>query len=52
MTGDKSLLTNITYSDGGSVTFGDNSKGYIIGKGDVSNCGHNLRGISYTGGDS
>ena len=39
MTGDKSLLTNITYSDGGSVTFGDNSKGYIIGKGDVSNCG-------------
>ena len=39
MTGDKSMLTNITYSDGGSVTFGDNSKGYIIGKGDVSNYG-------------
>ena len=39
MTGDKSMLTNITYSDGGSVAFGDNSKGYIIGKGDVSNYG-------------
>ena len=39
MTGVKSLLTNITYQDGGSITFGDNSKGYIIGKGDVSNCG-------------
>ena len=37
MTGDKDMLTNITYFDGGSVTFGDNSKGYIIGKGDVSN---------------
>ena len=39
MTGDKSMPANITYSDGGSVTFGDNSKGYIIGKGDVSNYG-------------
>ena len=33
------MLSNITSSDGGSVTFGDNSKGYIIGKGDVSNVG-------------
>ena len=33
------MLTNITYSDRGSVTFGDNFKGYIIGKGDVSNNG-------------
>ena len=39
MTGDKNMLTNIIYSDVGSVTFGDNSKGYIIGKGDVSNDG-------------
>ena len=39
MTGDKDMLTNITYFDGGSVTFGDNSKGYIIGKGDVNNYG-------------
>jgi len=39
MTGDKSMLTNIIYSNGGSVTFGDNSKGYIIGKDDVSNNG-------------
>ena len=33
------MLTNITYFDGGSVTFEDNSKGYIIGKGDVRNYG-------------
>ena len=39
MTGDKDMLTNITYFDGGSVTFGENSKGYIIGKGDVNNYG-------------
>ena len=39
MTGDKNMLSNITYSNGGSVTFGDNSKGYIIGKADVSNVG-------------
>ena len=39
MTGDKNMLSNVIYSDGGSVTFGDNSKGYIIGKGDVSNNG-------------
>ena len=39
MTGDKEMLTNISYFDGGSVTFGDNSKGFIIGKGDVCNYG-------------
>ena len=39
MIGDKDMLTNIVYSNGGSVTFGDNSKGNVIGKGDVSNKG-------------
>ena len=39
MTGNKDMLTNIVYSNGGLVTFGDNSKGYVIGKGDVSNNG-------------
>src|SRR5574338_721645 len=39
MTGNKEMLSNIIYSNGGSVTFRDNSKGYIIGKGDVGNDG-------------
>lgn len=39
MTENKGMLTNIIYSDGGSVIFGDNFNGYVIGKGDVSNNG-------------
>jgi len=60
MTGDKSKFASITPKDGGSVTFGDNSKGKIIGIGNVgksssliienvllvSNLKHNLLSIS------
>ena len=34
------MLTNITFLDGGTVSFGDNSKGYVIGKGDINNLGN------------
>ena len=37
MTGDLSLLKNFTRKNGGRVTFGDNTKGKIIGVGDVGN---------------
>ena len=33
------MLSNITYIDGGTVTFGDNSKGYVIGIREVINSG-------------
>ena len=36
MTGNPKLLNNLKYEDGGMVNFGDNSKGYIIGIGNVS----------------
>ena len=39
MTDDKDMLTNIVYSNEGSVTFGDNSEGYVIGNDDASNNG-------------
>ena len=35
MTGDRSLLASLNSKDGGFVTFGDNSKGKIIGIGNV-----------------
>ena len=37
MTGNKSLLNNIKKVTAGSVTFGDSSKGSIIGIGDIGN---------------
>ena len=37
MTGDKSKLSSFTPKDGGFVTFGDNSKGKIIGVGNINN---------------
>jgi len=37
MTGDLSLLKNFTRKNGGRVTFGDNTKGKILGVGDVGN---------------
>ena len=37
MTGDKSKLSSFTPKDGGFVTFGDNSKGKIIGVGNIDN---------------
>ena len=39
MTGNAQMLSNITYRDGGIVTFGDNSKRFFIGIGDVINVG-------------
>ena len=33
------MLSNIKYIDGGTVTFGDNSKGFVIGIGEVINIG-------------
>ena len=39
MTGNSKMLSNITYIDGGTVTFGDNSKGYVVGIGEVINSG-------------
>ena len=35
MTGDKSFFTTLASKDGGSVTFGDNKKGKIIGIGSI-----------------
>ena len=35
MTGNSEMLNDITYKDGGLVIFGDNSKGYVIGIGNV-----------------
>ena len=40
MTGHANMLTNITSFDGVTVSFGDNSNGYVIGKWDVSNLGN------------
>jgi hypothetical protein len=37
MMGDKSKLSSFTPKDEGFVTFGDNSRGKIIGVGDVEN---------------
>ena len=37
MTGDKSKLSSFTPKDGGFVTFDDNSKGKIIGVGNINN---------------
>ena len=37
MTGNPELLNNLKYEDGGLVNFGDNSKEYIIGIGNVGN---------------
>ena len=36
MTGDKEKFTTLTLQKGGQVTFGDNSKGKILGIGTVS----------------
>ena len=36
MTGDKNKFTSLTLKDGGNVKFGDNSKGKIIGIGNIS----------------
>src|SRR5574338_561147 len=48
MTGNKEMLSNIIFSDGCFVTFGDNSKGSVISKGDVSSNGtSNLPLITY-----
>ena len=35
MTGDKNKFTSLTLKDGGNVKFGDNSKGNIIGIGNI-----------------
>jgi hypothetical protein len=35
MTGDKNKFTSLTLKDGGNVKFGDNSKGKIIGIGNI-----------------
>jgi len=37
MTGDRSKFISFSRKDGGMVTFGDNKKGKIIGKGDIGN---------------
>ena len=37
MTGNPDMLNDIIYKYGGLVNFGDNSKGYVIGIGNVSN---------------
>ena len=37
MTGDPEILNDINYEDGGLINFGDNSKGYVIGIGNVGN---------------
>lgn len=37
MTGNPEILKDITYQDGGLVNFGDNSKGYVVGIGNVGN---------------
>ena len=37
MTGNPNMLNNVTYKEGGLVNFGDNSKGYVIGIGNVGN---------------
>ena len=37
MTGDPSQLSKLTNIDEGYVTFGDNNKGKIIGKGTIGN---------------
>ena len=37
MTGNPEILNDINYEDGGLVNFGDNSKGYVISIGNVSN---------------
>ena len=39
MTRDSKMLSNITYIDGGTVTFRDNTKGYVIGIREVINSG-------------
>ena len=33
MTGDKDKFSKLEMQDGGKITYGDNSKGHIIGKG-------------------
>src|ERR1700732_1710597 len=40
MTGDRSMFSKIEMQNGGKITYGDNSKGYIIGKGPI---GKNLQ---------
>ena len=37
MTGNPKILNDTIYQDGGLVNFGDNSKGYVIGIGNVGN---------------
>ena len=37
MTGNPDILNDIIYKDGGLVNFGDKSKGYVIGIGNVGN---------------
>jgi len=35
MTGDKSKFVNITFKQEGHVTYGDNNKGMILGRGSI-----------------
>ena len=42
MTGDLSKFISLSRKDEGMVTFGDNKKGKIIGKGDIGNECHIL----------
>ena len=37
MAGNPEILNDIIYQNGGLVNFGDNSKGYVIGIGNVGN---------------
>jgi len=37
MTGDSQILSNLKPKKGGTVTFGDNAKGQIVGIGNVGN---------------
>ena len=38
ITGDKAMFSSISPKDGGYVTFGDNTKGKIVGEGKVGKC--------------
>jgi hypothetical protein len=42
MTGNPKLLSSIQYKRGGTVTFGDNNKGQVIGVGTVGNISNPL----------
>jgi hypothetical protein len=42
MTGNQELLSSIEFKDGGTVTFGDNKKGQVVGVGTVGNISNPL----------